>query len=989
MLFSSVFRAFSHVDTRRRLLAGVLLACGLGAGGQAAAAQVFSFDGGKITAGGCTLQGKQYTCDTLPKRQDDDRMTIASGYAVHIKADVVPGWAYGLTMSGSARLTSDGNINLTQMNPPNSSITGGSFDAAGTFSAGPPARITANVSAGTLVLGTGPTFYITGTMVSRGAVTLAYDVTVDGSVSGASVTTNSLARISGAVTASGPIYIGYNSSVGGAVSGSAVTTDAKVVFRSDVTATERFVLESEGSVSGNVTAPDVELRAASSSVTGKVTASKSLVMGSGATVNGEVDTGQLTMQAANALITGNATVDFARLYDQARVRQTIYCKAGTTPGKCDCVDNQSGLAVNSAAGPRCESAKPVSGPLSHFVITHDGSGRTCTPESVTVKACANASCSEAYKNGAQVTLLPEKTAVTIGSSGSQTVSFARASAGRVTLALTQNGATPTTACYNSSSKGASCDIDFTAGMSFAVSVPHHRAGDDNILATIKAVDVDPQSGQCVAALKGQTKDVQYGCSGGAGNLTLKGTALACATGARKAVSSSFDANGEARLALGYQDVGKLTLLAKLDDAEGSATFVVAPYAFAFPALPAAPIRAGDDFQLAVRAVNKSGSVTPGFDKTVLGAGATSTGFALACVAKGSQGQLGADKVEFASGDAKAAMWWGEAGSMNLRATLADFLGSGLDVTGSTGTSSSTACDAKVGPFIPKYFRVEPAAGTPARTWFYYAGEPVPLTVAAMNAKGAVTTNYAGALGLSEAVTLTAFDDAAATQNPGGGKLEAAAVAASAFVGGVASAAPQYWPLGTTPVSVDKLRLRASNGNASASALVTSIDAAGARELARPAVRSGRLRLSNAFGRVGVPVAIKLEAWYWTGAGWLFNNNDDISTLPLGAFTQKRTGKGGAAPDQAVLSGAGKLAAGRASVSLTGNRAGWIDVALNLGGDKAAQPCQPQGYPATVANGAGLPWLRLRSGCLDPSARATFGEQAPENRRMIHMREVFN
>lgn len=987
MPFSSVFRAFSNVDTPRRLLAGVLLACGLGAGGQAAAAQVYAFDGGKVNAGGCQLEGKVYTCDTLPKKQDDDRMVIANGYAVHIKADVVPGWAYGLTMSGSARLTSDGNINLTQMNPPNASISGGSFDAAKTFSAGPPARITANVSAGTLVLGTGPTFHITGTMVSRGAVTLAYDVTVDGSVSGASVTTSSLARISGAVTASGPVYIGYDSSVGGAVSGRTVTTDSKVAFKSDVTATERFMLESEGSVTGNVTAPAVELRAASSRVTGKVTASTSLVMGSGATVDGEVDTGQLTMQAANALITGNAKVDFARLFDQARVRQKIVCKTGTAPGQCDCVDNQSGLAVNSTEGPRCEAAKPVSGPLSHFVITHDGKGHTCTPESVTVKACANASCSAVYTNGVQVTLLPEKTAVSIGASGSQTVSFARASAGRVTLGLAQDGGTPSTTCYNNTSNSASCDIDFVAGMSLTVTVPHHRAGDDNILATIKAVDVDPQTGQCVAALKNQTKDVQYGCSGGAGDLTLKGTALACSSAARKAVGSSFDGNGEARLALGYQDVGKLTLTAKLDDAEGDATFVVAPYAFAFPTLPAAPIRAGDDFQIAVRAVNKSGNLTPGFDKTVLGTNATSTGFTLACVAKGSQGQLHADKVEFTTGDVKAAMWWGEAGSMNLRATLADFLGSGLDVTGTTGTSTG-ACDARVGPFIPKYFQVEQATGT-SRSWFYYAGEPVPLTVAAMNAKGAVTTNYAGTLGLSEAVTLTAFDDAAAVQNPGGGKLEAASVTASAFVGGVASAAPQYWPSGATPVSVDKLRLRASNGKASASALVTSIDAAGTYELARPAVRSGRLRLSNAFGRVGVPVAMKLEAWYWTGAGWLFNHNDSVSTLPLGAFTQKRVGKGGAAPDQALLGGAGKLAAGRATVSLSGNRTGWIDVALNLGADKTAQPCQPQGYPATVDNGAGLPWLRLRSGCLDPSARATFGEQAPENRRLIHMREVFN
>lgn len=951
----------------------MLLAFGLGAAMQVQAGQTFNFNGNPVR--GCPLNGKQYTCDALPKVDWDDRMAIASGYAVHVKTSIAPDWNYGLAMSGTARLTSDGAINLTQINPASVSISGGSFDTPGEFRIGPPVTVTANVTAGTLFLGTGPTFNITGTMVSRGPVTIASAVTINGSVSGTAIAASADVTISGAVTGSGAVSFGSRTVIGGAVSGHSVTGESEVKFRGDVNATTRFILESRGTVNGNVKAADVELRAERSVVTGKVTASGSLVLGSSSIVDGEVDAGQLKLEASSASITGNAYVDFAHLQWAGRVNKLIYCKKGTVAGRCDCVQNDSGWAVNSANGPRCEAAKPPPGALSHFLIEHDGSGRTCTPESVTVKACANQACSELYKDGASVTLMPEKTTVSIGNSGSQSATFTRNSVGRVALALTQNGSTPSFACRNGAST--SCDMDFSGGMSFTMSVPHHKAG-DSVQATIKAVDVDPKTGQCVAALKGQTKDVQYSCTGGSQDLALGGTPLACASGAARSVKSSFDQQGQAQLALTYQDVARLKLAARFEDAEGNASFTVAPFAFAFTP-PTGTIRAGDTFQMPVQAVNKSGGLTPGFDKA-LGAGVTAPSFAATCAFKGVKGLVSADKTEFTGGKASVGMAWSEVGRMNLDATLTDFLGTGITVSGSTGAACATALASKVGPFIPKYFRVELPAT--AKTWFYYAGQPIPLVVSAMNAQGVVTSNYPLALDAAETVSLSAFDDEAKVQNPGGGKLVAPALA---FTEGKTSIEAEYWPAGTAPISVDKLRFRAGNGKPTATLVTSSGDTA--FETARPPVRSGRLRLSNGFGKVGVPVEIGIEAHYWNGASWLFNSNDSDTLLPANAFSQKPGARRGAAPARSAVGGATKLGGGKARVTLTGNRAGWIDLAVNLGPDKIVLPCQPQDYPEST--GSAQAWLRLRSGCLDPSARATFGEPAPERKRMIHMREVFN
>lgn len=1019
------------------MLPCLLLALGLGAA-PAHAGTTYAFTGGKVLK--CSNKAKVYTCDSIALPEWDDKMVIGDGYTVNVNSDITFGYNHGLAMSGSARLTSTGNIDLTGLNPPNLAVTGGSFEAGKAFSVAGPNQMKADVTAGSLSLGTGPTFQITGTMVSRGAVAINSGATVIGSVSGTAITTESPFRVTGNVTASdtllvasngtiegtvvgntsitinspatlsksvtsqGPVTIGSGVTIGGVVKGSTITADSPVTLNSDVVASTRFTLGSGSTVTGNITAPEVELYAASSSVTGNVTASKLLTLGSSVKIRGTVDTGQLTLYASDAIIEGTAKVDFATLFWNGRVTQNIVCKSGTRAGYCDCVDNQSGNPVNSANGPRCESGKPNPGTLHHFQITHDGSAQACAAESVTVTACANAACTAPhYSGGAAVTLQPGGAATAIGSSGVATGSVTRNTAGTEALKLAYSGATVSGAtCRNSASGSASCDMAFSGGVSFSIEAAPFRAGESGS-ARLKAVESDPKTGQCVAAFRNTSKALAYSCDYATTSKGLLGLALAdatlggnaslvCSTRARQSVNTRFDADGAARLTLGYQDVGKVKLMAELDDAKGDTTFVVAPHRFGFSALPTAPLkealRAGDPFEVTVNALNARGDITPSFDKAALPAEATSTTLAVACVQKGDAGVLGAAVTEFGAGSAKPRPWWSEAGQFDLGAKLSSFLGSGLNVEGGTNEIKD-GCSGKLGPFLPKYFLVDQAEEELKKRSFYYAGEPVPVRITAMNARNAVTRNYAGALGYSAALTLSAYDAARANKNPNGGVLGANDVPAAAFVDGVALASPVYGPAVAAPLAPTTVLLRA----ATAAPVVTSDDTQGTYEKAQPLIRSGRLRVGSNAGRVNQPLILEVATDYWSGSSWLLNDKDSITRIRKDAFAQSAVGrpKTSQAPTVVKLAQDVVIDKGKGKVTLSGDRPGWIDLAVNLGAGTQDIACLDTHPDST---GARLAWLRLPVGCRDPIGRdpvgrATFGELPPENRRIIHVREVFN
>ena len=1112
----------------------------------ALAGQVHTFGGGKVQ--GCQLDGKAYTCGNLPSSAWDDSMAIADGFSVHVKSSVSPGWDYGVSMSGSARLTSNGSINLNGINPAKISISGGSFDAAGEFTLTRPIRVTANVTAGSMTLGGEAGFQITGNMVSKGAVSIATSAIVNGSVSGTQVTTGSSVKISGSLNATGAVSIGSSSSVGagvtgasitadssvtvtgnlaspgavsigsssivtgavsgsqvttnssvkigasltsagrvtigssssvgsdvtgtsitldasvtitgavkasdvltvdshstirgpvsgttsitlnspstivgtvtskgpitigshanidGAISGTVVTTDSPVTLKGNIVATSRFTLASGSTVNGDITSPEIDMYAASSVVTGKVTAAKYLTMGHAVRINGDVDTGQLKLEASDAIVNGNAAVDFATLYWHGRVSEKIFCKKGTRPGYCDCVDNQSDYPVNTANGPRCESPKPVGGAFSHFLIEHDGNDvATCSTKNVTVSACANDDCSQKLATSTRVIMQPGGASANFIGSGTVQVSSARKGVNK--LSLTLDGGATQFRCRNTKNDSSNCDVNFTGDVGFQIKVPNHKAG-NWVTAELQALKSD--GAECKPAFVNVTKPVQYTCShsepkSGAMPVMLARTPgtnpanpveLMCSANRLVLWDTTFDGNAKAQIGLTYTDAGKVTLSARTDEISGSGLFTAAPDHFDI--VTPSPLRAGLDFDVTLTARNAGGATTPNFNKAGYPTTANATRTTVSMPCPMIKGVLAPVTTEFIDGKATVAANYSEAGSINLRAELQDFLGTEVDTVSATGKNEPAPCTTSaVGPFVPMYFQVElNYTGRIVQQdgkdlTFYYSREPIPLKITAMNAKGQPTTRYPTA-DVSEHV----FKMSAAGIDADVGAL-AGNLAPGDFVDGVASprAIFQFAKPLTAPTPI---RVRVENDNAAGTLApgyrITSANKPADVELepeqAKPEIRSGRLRIASIFGYRGANLKLPVRAEYWTGKSWLLNERDSFSKIPATAIAQTPSahavaGGAGVLPRQQVFADLTMLA-GQALLPVQSGTSGWIDIAFNLGTGTAHDQSCLKSHPATTS--ADMPWLQSLSGCIDPSGRATFGIFAPESRRIIHMREVFN
>jgi MSHA biogenesis protein MshQ len=258
-----------------------------------------------------------------------------------------------------------------------------------------------------------------------------------------------------------------------------------------------------------------------------------------------------------------------------------------------------------------------------------------------------------------------------------------------------------------------------------------------------------------------------------------------------------------------------------------------------------------------------------------------------------------------------------------------------------------------------------------------------VSVAAMDGAGTpdVTPNYSGAF----ARTVTISDASGAA-----GTMSANTLAASAFAGGLASGSATASPVFSFTSKTSgpyTLQLRASDGETSSSGTV------GAEATALH--RSGRLRLSNAFGNAGSALQIPLALEYWGGNSWVPNSADSCSTLATSAvaLSNPRNPAGGSSTASTSVSSV-TLSAGSGRITLAapaGNSGLSLDLALNLGSTGVDQSCNTS-HPATT--GAALPWLRSNQGSCastadrDPAARASFGIFSPETRKTVHVRELF-
>jgi MSHA biogenesis protein MshQ len=642
--------------------------------------------------------------------------------------------------------------------------------------------------------------------------------------------------------------------------------------------------------------------------------------------------------------------------------------------------------------------------LHHVELRHGtGSGLTCTPSTLTVAACQDAACSIAYAAGLGGTLtatgtpgvvFPNGATFNIPAGASTTTIDAQVvSAGSVVFGTSGLSVTPTSATTCNFGSPACAFTAADAGLLF--DVPAHTA-DTAPSVTISAVRKADNALACVPAFASVSKAVKFSCSyqnpatgtlpvrvGGQALNAANNTAAACDAGGRS-ITLAFDATGKASTSVQYADVGQVALSATYtgsgSDAgltmSGSDSFVAAPASFAFSSVTAGPIRAGSAFSATLTARNASGAATPNFGRETPAA-APALAFTKALPSGGSAGTFSGSLGAFSGGSATATnLVWSEVGQGDLGATLANYLGSGLGASGSTGSSGA------VGRFIPHHFDV---GVTDACTGggFSYAGQPIPTTITARNASGGTTVNYAGSFARA-----TTIGDAGTL---GLGSFDSAAnVPASAFASGVASATPAY-AFTAKQTAPQTLTLRATDTD--------GVSSAGFGE-GSTALRSGRLLVANGYGSEKSALQLPVRTEYWSGAAWVLNSADNCTapaSQPIAgtavALSAYRDSKGASA-SWTTSASALSLTNGSGLLTLAapgGGATGTVDLALNLGSGAADQSCNAS-HPAT--SGAGRPWLRSRHGSCasswdrDPAARASFGIYSAESKKTVHVREIF-
>ena len=526
-------------------------------------------------------------------------------------------------------------------------------------------------------------------------------------------------------------------------------------------------------------------------------------------------------------------------------------------------------------------------PLDHISIEHaSGQGVTCTPSTLTIKACQDAACSVLYTGGVTGTLTATGTPTvnwvggtgfSIGGSGSTTKDVQVTTPGSVVFGTT--GVAPAPAAATTCSFGSCTFTSSDSGLLF--SVPHHASETlQNI--TVSAVKKADNSLACVPAFGNVSKNVVFTCSytnpatgtlpvhvGGMALNAGNNPAAAC-DGTGQTLSLAFNASGVASTTLQYADVGNMALNAQYTGSgadaglvmTGSASFIAAPASFAFSAITPAPIKAGTVFSATVTAKNSAGNTTPNFGQESAAESVTLTHTRYQPTGVGaSNGTFSGNVGTFVGGAATASnLIWTEVGTIDLTATLASgsYLGSGLTAAGSTGAAGA------VGPFVPHHFETVVTQGCSAGS-FSYSGQPFTVEIRAMNGviAPAVTVNYDGTAGTSPnfAKTVTLSDGNAA----GVGTLAPATVAASAFAAGVATATPAY-TFTSRQTSQTTIKLRAADADAGSSGFTEGTTD----------IRSGRAKLGNAHGSELLSLPVPFRTEYWTSNGWVLHSADSCT-----------------------------------------------------------------------------------------------------------------
>ncbi|MCP1598949.1 MSHA biogenesis protein MshQ [Aeromonas caviae] len=444
-------------------------------------------------------------------------------------------------------------------------------------------------------------------------------------------------------------------------------------------------------------------------------------------------------------------------------------------------------------------SNPVGTQIDHFEFDHSGQALTCNPETLVIRACANASCSQLFTDPVSAILTPLKN----GSNGwiadsqvsyngnTATVNFSN---GTAKLQLRNNltsamkvgvsGSIPSTKplsetlCRAGSGalSTAACTLSF-ADSGFLFNVPDTLANKPQQVV-MTAVRKDNTSQLCVPSFQKQTKRITFWSDYNMPATNLFGsqiridkTAIATTAVAPTAMDLYFNELGETTLKdVSYPDAGQMRLNARHDGSgdtaglvmTGSDLFVSRPAGLCITPTQGAcaagdancPVfkKAGETFQVDIKAMAWESAN----DGDICTGNLATPNFALANIALGSilvapslgtNATLGTTRYNHgvaANSLNSINQTVSEVGVFRMTATPPEAKqpeGS----TVSTGYFGYTipATSVPMGRFVPWDFYLVSSTVTPACGGFSYMSQPfwVQTTVQARNKQGEITQNY--------------------------------------------------------------------------------------------------------------------------------------------------------------------------------------------------------------------------------------------------------
>ncbi|MCL1035621.1 MSHA biogenesis protein MshQ [Shewanella submarina] len=446
----------------------------------------------------------------------------------------------------------------------------------------------------------------------------------------------------------------------------------------------------------------------------------------------------------------------------------------------------------------------------HFEFEYSATPLTCTPEVMTLKACADASCSQLVTDSVSAVLSVDdanaarwQTSTVNLTNGSAQVSLQGLNTSPVTIGISSStpaADNPVLCSRNGAvATAAQCSFSF-ADSGFLIDVPDKLAGQP-VTANITAVRSSDNALVCTPAFASVSKDIEFWSGynspsapvpvGSEPQIALFGNDIGRTQASSTTITTTFDAQGQAQLTLDYPDAGRVSLNASYsgavgDDDEGltltgSGSFVSAPVGLCVStestcsaADATCPVfkRAGETFKL-----NVSGRawvaaddgdlcnnpVTPNYAHTGIQLGSQLV--APVGGANGVTGLTSYDHTISGTGQQELEQSVSEVGVFRFSATPpADYLGSSSAVA-----DIPAAVSEPVGRFVPAEFLLSavsliPACGSGGAAFSYMGQEfSVSFTATARNLQQAQTQNFvtsaSSAANFANATALLAAENA--------------------------------------------------------------------------------------------------------------------------------------------------------------------------------------------------------------------------------------